>query len=239
MIYGIIAERRLGGSDHQDLLSMYMKAVDQDTGIGMTDQQVRDEVMSIFLAGHETTANALTWLWYLLSLNPGVEKKIRLEIDAVLGGREPGLADFPRLKYTEMAFQESLRLYPPVWLIGRRCTAADHVGAYAVPKGAIVILSPFITHRDAKYWPDPERFEPERFTTRGGAAGVARFDYFPFAGGPRACIGQRFATMEAVTVIARILQEFELERISLAPATPDSSITLRPRHPIIFKIRNR
>ena len=236
LIYSLIAERRRAGDKkNDDLLALYTEAIDLDTGLKMTDREVRDEVMSIFIAGHETTANALTWFWYLLSLNPPVEMKVRQEIEQALHGRSPCLEDFPKLKYTECAFLETLRMYPPVWLIARQSTSADRLGPFIVPKGRTVFLSPYITQRDPKLWPNPTTFDPSRFAKEAGAPGV-NFDYFPFAGGPRACIGQRFAVMEAVTVIARVLQNFHLRRVSPATAEPDSSITLRPKHPILFSI---
>jgi cytochrome P450 len=239
LVYKIIAERKTQGAHaHRDLLAMYMNAVDEETGTGMTDLQLRDEVMNIFIAGHETTANALTWLWLLLSQNPDVEKKIRAEVDEVLGGRAPGLEDFAKLKFTEMAFLETLRLYPPIWVIVRRSTSADQIGDCQIPAGATIFLSPYLTQRHPGLWKDPEIFRPERFANEAASSG-ARFEFFPFASGPRVCIGQRFATMEALTIIARVMQKFELERTSPLPVEMSPGITLRAKSHIRFRLRSR
>src|ERR1044071_364390 len=193
IIYRIIEERRASGEDRGDLLSMLLKAQDEEgDGGGMTDEQLRDEAMTIFLAGHETTANALAWTWYLLSQNPEAEAKLHAELEDVLAGRPPAAEDFPRLRYTEMVFAESMRLYPPAWILGRRALEEFEVGGYLVPRGALVILSPYVMHRDPRFWPDPERFDPERFTPEAKAS-RPQFAYFPFGGGPRRCIGEGFA----------------------------------------------
>ena len=238
LVYSMIEERRhLAVDHHRDLLAMYMSAIDESTGTGMTDLQVHDEVMNIFPAGHETTAVALSWLWQVLSLHPQVERKLRIEVDEVLAGRPVAFEDLPKLKYVEAVFLETLRLYPPVWLFMRRASAADQIHNCRIPAGTTIFVCPYITQRDPRYWPEPTAFRPERFLGEEGHA--SRFEFFPFAGGPRVCIGQRFATMEAVTIIARVLQNFELTRTTPASAERVPAITLRPKNPILFRLRSR
>jgi len=162
----------------------------------MTDTQVRDEALTLFLAGHETTANALTWAWYLLSQNPDCERRLHQELDTVLEGRAPGWDDLPQLRYTEMVFAEALRLYPPAWAIGRQALEPFELGGVQIPAQSILIMSPFLVHRDARWFENPERFEPERWTPEARDA-RPKFSYFPFGGGARVCIGERFAWMKA------------------------------------------
>lgn len=239
LVYRIISERKaLPTTEVQhDLLSMYLAARDEK-GIGMTDQEVRDEVMSIFIAGHETTANGLAWTWYLLHQNPEIAKKLRLEIDQVLQGREPTIEDLGRLKYAEMVFLEALRIYPPVWIMARRTVSDDRIGKYSIKKGTTVFLSPYVTQRLETYWPDPLKFNPERFAEEG-VARTQRFDYFPFAAGPRVCIGQRFAILEAKTLLARIIQNFDLTDLTTQSIRSNPKITLRPTAPICFKLKTQ
>jgi cytochrome P450 len=228
IIYRIIDERRAGGEDRGDLLSMLLKAQDEEGGGGMSDEQLRDEAMTIFLAGHETTANALAWTWYLLSLHPEAEARLHEELDEVLQGRPPTAEDLPRLRYTEMVFAEAIRLYPPAWILGRRALEDYEVGGYLVPKNSLVILSPYVMHRDPRYWPESDRFDPERFTPEAKAA-RPQFSYFPFGGGPRRCIGEGFAWMEGVLVVSTLAQRW---RLRLAPGQriePQPGVTLRPR----------
>jgi cytochrome P450 len=194
--------------------------------------------MSIFIAGHETTANALSWLWYLLSLHPDLERKLRVEVDEVLGGRPVAFGDLPKLKYVEAVFLETLRLYPPVWLFFRRASAADQIGNCRIPAGTTIFVCPYLSQRDPRYWADAAAFKPERFLGNLGGH-TSRFEFFPFARGPRTCIGQHFATLEAATIIARVLQNFELARISPASAEMAPGVTLRPRKPILFQLRSR
>jgi cytochrome P450 len=200
MVNGIIAERLRTGADHPDLLGMLMAARDEETGAAMDSRQLRDEVITMILAGHETTANTLTWLWSLLSRNPAVERKLHAEIDGALGERVPALADLPALKYTASMIEETLRLYPPVWLFGRRAIADDVIGGFHIPAGGALFLCPYLAHRDPRFWDNPEGFDPERFSTESAAA--PRFSHFPFALGPRMCIGAAFATMEMQIVVA-------------------------------------
>ncbi len=234
----LIAERRRapGGAD---LLSLLVSASDTEgDGGGMTDAQVRDEAITIFLAGHETTANALAWTWYLLARNPDAEARLHAEVDAVLGGRSPTAADLPRLPWTEMVLAESMRLFPPAWIIGRRAIEPQEIGGFDVPRGSIVVVSQWVTHRDPRWFPDPERFDPERFRASAKEA-RPRFAYFPFGGGPRVCIGEGFAWMEGVLVLAAIARRW---RLGLAPdqdIVPAPSITLRPRDGIRMILERR
>lgn len=172
----------------------------------MTDVQLRDEALTIFLAGHETTANALTWTWYLLSQNPDAEATLHTEIDEVLGSRLPTVADIPSLKYTEMVLAESMRLYPPAWALGRLAVNDQEIGGYFVPKKSLVLMSQDVMHHDARYFSDPQRFDPERWKP-GAREGAPQFSYFPFGGGPRRCIGEGFAWMEGILLIATLAQQ--------------------------------
>jgi cytochrome P450 len=229
IIYRMIADRRASGRDHGDLLSMLLTAQDEDDGGVMTDQQVRDEAMTIFLAGHETTANALTWTWYLLSEHRDAARRLHEEVDRVLRGRLPSIADIPQLPSVERAVTEAMRLYPPAWLIGRRAIAEYAFGPYVAPPRAILIMSPFIVQRDARYYPDPERFDPDRWTPERKAS-LPPFAYFPFGGGPRRCIGESFAWMELVLIVATIAQRWHLQLVPGHPVEPQPLITLRAKH---------
>jgi cytochrome P450 len=230
VIYHIIQERRASGSDKGDLLSMLLAARDDEgDGDGMSDQQLRDEVMTIFLAGHETTAMLLTWTWYLLSQHPAVEAQLHTELDTVLAGHLPTVEEMPRLPYTRMVLAEAMRLYPPAWIIGRRALEAYAVGGYVIPAASIVVLSPYITQHDARFFPDPEVFDPQRWTPEA-AATRPQFAYFPFGGGARQCIGEGFAWMEGILALATIAQQW---RMRLAPGHPVALkplLTLRPKY---------
>jgi cytochrome P450 len=189
---------------------------------------VRDEAMTIFLAGHETTSVALTWTWYLLSQNPQVEARLHEELERELGGRSPTVADLPRLPYCERVLAESMRLYPPAWVIGRRARVEVEIDRYRIPAGSIVILSPFVTHRDARWYPEPLRFDPDRFTPEAQTQ-RPRYAYFPFGGGPRVCIGEGFAQMEARLLLATLAQRVRLLRAADRPVALQPRVTLRPR----------
>jgi cytochrome P450 len=235
-IYRLIAERRAdpGG---RDLLSLLLETRDEG-GRPMTDEQVHDEAMTIFLAGHETTAVALTWTWMLLARHPEVERRLHGELDEELDGRAPAVADLPRLEYTRRVLKESMRLYPPAWLIGRRALADVELGGYVVPAGSVVLLSPWVTHRDSRFFEEPLRFDPERWTTQAEAARPP-FSYFPFGGGVRRCIGEPFALMEARLLLAAIARRW---RLRLAPGMRVETlprITLRPRHGMPMRIGRR
>jgi cytochrome P450 len=238
LIYGIIEERRRSGEDRGDLLSMLLLAQDEEgDGGGMSDLQVRDEAMTLFLAGHETTSNALMWTWYLLAQHPEVFEQLTRELDEVLGDRAPSPADYPRLAYTEMVFAESMRLYPPAWLVGRLAIEDVPLGEYTIPKGSVAIVSQFVTHHDARFWPDPQRFDPMRFTPEAKAA-RPKFAYFPFGGGPRICIGEGFAWMEGVLLLATLAQRFRVELLDRDVAL-QPVITLRAKGGIRMRLHAR
>jgi cytochrome P450 len=229
-IYGLIRERRASGVDTGDLLSMLLLAQDEDKDGGqMTDEQVRDEALTLFLAGHETGANALSWTWYLLSQHPEVERRLHAEIDAVLGHRAPELADLPQLRYAEMVLSEALRLYPPAWGIGRKAIGAFTVGGFDVPANSICILSPYVVQRDARWFPDPEKFDPERWTAEARDS-RPKFAYFPFGGGARVCIGERFAWMEGVILMAAIAQKWRFRLEPGQHVEPLPLVTLRVKN---------
>ncbi len=237
IVYRIIAERRAGGSDEGDLLSMLLDAQDED-GSHMTDRQLRDEVMTLFLAGHETTALTLSWAWYLLANNSDAEQKFHDELDDVLGGRPPSVADMARLKYTEMIAKESMRLYPPAYGLGRQAIEECEIGGYRVPAKSQVFMFPWATQRDPRFFTEPERFHPERWTEDLLSA-LPKYAYFPFGGGPRICIGNYFAMMEVVLLLATIGQRF---RFSLAPNHHVSllpAMSLRPADGIRVTVRSR
>ena len=239
VIYRIIDERRRSGEDRGDLLSILLLAQDEENGRGgMSDIQVRDEALTLFLAGHETTANTLTWTWYLLSQHPEVERKLHEELDERLRGRLPTFEDLPQLLYTEKVVAEAIRMYPPAWAIGRRSLVDQSVGNYAVPANAIVLLSPFVTHRDARYFPDPSRFDPERWTPEAKDARIP-YSYFPFGGGPRRCVGENFAWAEAILVLATLASSWQARLVSGQRIEPRALITLRPKHDVRMTISKR
>jgi cytochrome P450 len=215
---------------------MLLGARDPDTGEGMSDKQLRDEILTIFLAGHETTANALAWTWVLLSRGPEVARRLRAEVDQVLGGRAAGADDVPKLRYTQMVVKEAMRLYPPAWVISRRALAADTIMGQPVAPGTVVLVSPYVTQRHLGFWDNPEGFDPERFTPEA-IERRPRYAYFPFAGGPRQCIGNNFAMMEAELVLATLAQRVKLELQPGHPVVLDPSITLRPRHGLRMFVR--
>jgi cytochrome P450 len=225
-IYGIIAERRANKEDKGDLLSMLLLAQDEDSST-MSDKQIRDEALTLFLAGHETTANALMWAWYLLSQNPSAAEKFYDEIDRVLEGRLPTFDDLPRLKYTEGVFAESMRLYPPAWVIGRRAKTDFTIGQYTVPAKSILMMSPWVVHRDARWFPEPEQFKPERWIEPEERP---KFSYIPFGGGMRVCIGERFAWMEGVLLLATVAQQWRFKLVPGHPVATAALITLRAKH---------
>jgi cytochrome P450 len=228
-IYQMVEERRKSGIDNGDLLSMLLLSVDEEGSGGMTDRQVRDEAMTLFLAGHETTATALTWTWYLLSQNPDAEQRLRAELKDVLGGRLPTYSDLPNLRYTEMVLAESLRLYPPAWAVGRMAKTDTRIFNYEVPKNSICLMSPYVMHRNPRYYSDPERFDPQRFTPEA-KQDRPKFAYFPFGGGPRVCIGERFAWMEGVLVMATIAQRWRFDLVPGQVIETHPQITLRTRY---------
>jgi cytochrome P450 len=225
IVYSILSRRRAEPGAHGDLLDLMMGA--REAGERMSDRQLRDEVMTLLLAGHETTANLLTWTWYLVGQHPEVERRLHEEVDAVLGDRTPGAADVPALRYTGQVLQEALRLYPPAWVFTRQAIAADAIGGFEIPTGSVLIVSPYLTHRHPDFWPDPERFDPDRFESGAGER-RRRHAFIPFGGGPRQCIGNTFAMMEAQLTVAMIARRF---RIAPAPdlrIRVETALTLRP-----------
>ena len=230
--------RPLGG----DVLSMLIAARDEEGNSGtpnkMSSKELRDEVMTIFLAGYETVANALSWTWLLLGQNPAAEVKLHAELDSALGGRMPTLEDMPHLPYTEMVVAESMRLYPPAWAMGRQATEDVEVGPYRLPKGTYLFFSQYIVQRDGKYFPDPLKFDPERFTPEAKAS-RPRFAYFPFGGGGRQCIGESFAWMEAVLVLATLAQRWRLRVVEDQTIAVQPKITLRPKFGIQTVVESR
>jgi cytochrome P450 len=238
-IYRMIDERRRSGEDRGDLVSMLIQARDEEgDGTGMTDKQLRDEAMTIFLAGHETTANALTWTWYLLSQNPEAESKFHAEIDDALKRKLPAAEDYPRLRYTEMVFAESMRLYPPAWIIGRRALNDYQIDRYRIPAGAILLMSQYVMHHDERYFPDPFKFDPERWTPEAKES-RPQFSYFPFGGGPRLCIGEGFAWMEGVLVLATIAQRWKMRLVQGHRVEMQPLVTLRPKYGMRMSLESR
>jgi len=230
VVYRIIRERRRSENDNGDLLSMLMSARDED-GSRMTDRQLRDEVMTFLLAGHETTALSLSWAWFLLTENPEAENKLHHELARVLDGKNPSFEDLPRLCYTEAVVKESVRLYPPAWSLARTAAEDFEIGGYLVPAGSNVVMSQWIMHRDPRFFPSPEQFDPGRWFEEHTQR-LPRFAYFPFGGGPRYCVGASFAMMEATLLLAAIAQRFRLRMVPGHKVVPVPSITLRPKYGI-------
>jgi len=238
LVHRIIAERRASDEDRGDLLSMLVSAQDADDGTRMTARQLRDEVMTIFMAGHETTAVALSWTWYLLGQHPDVDARLADELRSVLGGRAPSVADLPRLKYAEMVVTESMRLYPPAYAIGRQAAKATEIAGHSIAPGDIFVAPTWVVHRDRRWFEEPEAFRPERWAG-DLARRLPRYAYFPFGGGPRQCIGNGFAQMEAVLLLAAIAQRFRLSPVPGQRITPTPYITLRPEPGIRLRVAHR
>ncbi len=237
VLYRMIAEKRASGRDSGDLLSMLLAAQDED-GSRMTDQQLRDEAITLFLAGHETTANTLSWTWWLLAQNPAVEAKLHAELRTVLAGRAPSLDDLPKLVYTSHIITESMRLYPPAWGTARTAIEDHEIAGYAIPKGSGVSFAQWSVHRDARWYDAPDEFRPERW--EGDLLKRnPKFAYFPFGGGPRQCIGNTFALMETALTLATIAQQYRFRLVPGHPVVPLASITLRPRYGIRVVMESR
>ena len=241
LVFRIIDERRKSKSAQtshspHDLLAMLMEAMDDTTHTGMTDRQLRDEVMTLVMAGHETTAKALTWTFYLLSKDPEIERRLYAEVSRVLGDRIPTIDDLPKLKYTSMVIQESMRLFPPVWAFERQAIEDDVVAGYAVPARTIIAISPYALHRSPKHWENPEGFDPDRFAPEL-ADSRPKYAYMPFGGGARQCIGNGFAMMEAQIILAMVVQRHRLELVPGKPIETDPVITLRPKHGMPMTLR--
>ncbi len=236
-VYGIIAQHRANKIESGDLLSMLIAARDED-GSHMSDRQLRDEVLTFLIAGHETTALTLTWTWHLLAQHPEVEKNLHAELDRLLRGRGPEFSDLPALTYTERVIKESMRLYPPAWSLARTVIADFELRGYRIPAGSNVVMSQWIMHRHPAYFPEPEKFDPDRWSTER-AQRLPRFAYFPFGGGPRQCIGSSFAMMEATLLLATIAQSFRLCAVPDHPVVPIPSFTLRPKYGVRMTIESR
>lgn len=217
---------------------MLVEARDEETGEGMSDRQIRDEVMTIFLAGHETTATTLAWAWYQLSLHPEVYRHLEAEVDQVLQGRTPGAEDVPRLTFTRMVVDETLRLYPAAWMFARTAVQEDAVGGYRVPEGQLVMLSPYVLHRRPDLWPNPEAFDPSRFAPER-ALHRHKYAYLPFSGGQRVCIGNNFALMEATLLLAMTAQRFRLSLVPGRPVRAQPTSTLRPQPGVWMAVHPR
>ena len=229
---------RLGGAQPNDLLARLIAARDEETGGAMTAQEVRDQVVTIFMAGHETTALALTWTWYLLAQHPAIEAKLHAEIDAVLDGRAARHEDLAQLRYTRMVIEESMRLYPPAHTISRQAIGEDAVLGYRIPPRSAIIIAPWLLHRKPAIWAHPDRFEPERFSAERSAS-RHRFAYIPFGAGPRICIGMAFAMTEAVLILATIAQRYGLRLKPGHPVEAQGLITLRPRYGMRMNLLRR
>lgn len=237
MIFDLIDARRQDATEGDDLLYQLLAAVDEE-GNQMTDAQLRDEVITLFLAGHETTALAIMYAWHLMTDHPWVMHKVYDEVDAVLDGARPTAEDTQRLPYVRATLQETMRLYPPAWIIGREAIEEVDIAGWTVPKGAQALMPQSVVHRDERWYDQPDLFQPQRWLD-GLEDDLPRFAYFPFGGGPRICIGNYFAMMEAILVVARMVQTFEFEDVSPAPLRTQPSVTLRPATPIEMKVRRR
>jgi len=238
MIQALITARRTSDRKPDDLLSVLLAAVDEDSGAGMSDRQLRDEMMTLFLAGHETTAAALTWTWYLLSQHPAVEARLVGELQQVLGGRAPTVADLPNLPYTEMVVREAMRLYPPAPGVAREPIEDVKIGGYDVPKGSLISVNIYALHRDPRFFEDPERFDPDRFSNAWDER-IPRYAYFPFGGGPRVCIGNGFAMMEARLILATLAQRCQLSLEPGQQVVPIQLVTVRPKNGVRMRLTMR
>lgn len=238
-IYALIEERRSSGQTGNDLLGMLLAARDEDDGKGMTDEQVRDEVMTIFVAGHETTANTMSWIFYLLATHPEAEQKLHDELFSVLGDNLPTVEDIPQLTYTNLIVQETLRLYPAAWTINREVVEPVEIGGHTYQPGDTLMMSQYVMHRDARFYDEPDSFRPERF------AGdllkrIPAYAYFPFGGGPRICIGNNFALMEAALLLATIAQRYRMRLTSPDQVVePEPLVTLRPKNGLPMRLEKR
>lgn len=236
VVFSIIEERRRTNVDNGDLISKLLQARDEETGQGMDDQQLRNQVITLLLAGYETTANALTWTWYLLAQNPEQAGQLRSEAAQVLRGRAPTSEDLARLPYTRMVFEESLRMYPPAWVLGRKALGEDEIGGYRVPIGTIIAISPYVVHRHPSFWDEPDTFDPLRFTAER-SNGRHRFAYLPFGAGPRQCIGNTLALLEAQIILSMIASHFDLALVPDQDVHPQPLFILRPDRPVLMQVR--
>ena len=238
IVLELIRQRRSDNSDRGDLLSMLIAARDEDTSGGMTDDELRSEVLTFLLASHETTATALTWTWYLLASHPSTQQAVRDEIDSVVGGRPPAVEDLPSLRLTRQVLEESMRLFPPIWAIPRQASSDDEIGGYRIPAGSTVVVSPYVTHRHPAVWEEPDKFDPARFSAENARL-HPKGSFFPFLSGPHQCIGQDFAMLEMQFVLAIVLQSFNVEIRPEQEIEPTASIVLRPSCPIRLMAKRR
>ncbi len=236
-VFEMIERRRASGEPRGDLLDLMLRSRDPQTGEEMSDQQLRDEVMTIFFAGHETTALTLTWAWVLLLKNTEVEAEMRAEMDELFGRKDPPVEELDRLIYTNMVLDETLRLYPPAWVFVRSAVGEDIIGEYRLPKNAFVMISPYIVHHDPELWEDPGRFDPERFSEEQKGQ-IPKLAYIPFGKGPRQCIGRDFALMEARLVLTMMAQRFHFELLT-KEIDPDYYVTLRPKDKVLIRVKKR
>ena len=236
LMYGLLAERRQSGAHHDDLLDLLLQARDEETGKGLTDQELRDEALTIFAAGHETTANALAWTWYLLATHPEVRARFHEEVDRVLQGKTPNAEDLQQLPYTRAVFEESLRLYPPAPAVQRKAATQTTVGGISLPEGAFVLVGTYNLHRHPDFWPNPEEFRPERWLD--GERPNSRYAYMPFGAGPRTCVGLHFASVEGPLLLALIGRRYDLQ-LSQEKVEPYLMVTLRPKGGMRMTLRPR
>lgn len=236
LIYGLLAERRRSGATQSDLLDLLLQARDEETGVGLTDQELRDEALTIFAAGHETTANALAWSWYLLATHPEAKAQFHAEVDRVLQGKTPSADDLQQLPYTRAVFDESLRLYPPAPAVQRKAASRTTVGGLSLSEGALVLVGTYNLHRHPAFWRDPERFLPERWLNSERPA--ARYAYLPFGAGPRACVGIHFASVEGPLLLALIGRRYDLQ-LAQETVEPELMVTLRPKGGIRMMVQPR
>jgi cytochrome P450 len=228
-VWDVIHERQQNPTDADDLLNLLLHAEDEHGKLGL--KRVRDEVTTFMLAGHETTANALAWTWYLLARNPAARKRMLDEIDQALGGRQPTVDDIPKLPWTTACFQEGMRFYPPAWAIPRTAVCEDYIDGHRIPRRATVIIPAYAIHHDERFWPEPETFDPSRFLPEN-SKDRHRSAYLPFGGGRRVCIGSSFALMEATLIMAMMSQRFVYDPVPGHPVEPEATLTLRPRYGI-------
>jgi cytochrome P450 len=238
VVLDLISRRRRDGEVHDDLLAMLMAAQDEETHGGMTDQQVRDEALTLLTAGHETVGAALSWAWYLLSKHPDIQRSLHDEVIGVLGGRHPTTADLSNLPLCRAVFEEAMRLYPPAWGMPRESIESDEIMGYHIPPKAAIVLGQFLTHRHPEFWEAPDQFRPARFLGELPAS-RPRYAYFPFGGGPRVCIGSQLAMIEAQLVLATVIQGFEMDLVADHPVVPDPTFTLRPKYGVKVILRSR
>lgn len=236
IVHTMIRQRQHAPTEDTDLLSLLLR--EGETSGSVSTKEVRDQIMTILFAGHETTANALAWTWYLLAKHPSIVHQLHAELAAVLRGRTPTVEDLPHLHYTRRVIEEALRFYPPVWGIPRSPIAADEIRGYRIPKDSHVIVSPYVTHRHPEFWENPEQFNPERFTPKC-SADRPRFAYFPFGGGPRQCLGEHLAMTESLVIIATVAQRYHLCLVPRFQVEPEPAVTLRPCHGILMTLHKR